>query len=103
VLFTHDVLGFNSPTGRQLDSHLFTQAITSTTAVDITLGAGATGSGSKAVGTNDLMPRYSPTGFQLIFVNRDNDDIAPPEIWVCDLSGRNRVKLFSNAFWPDFK
>ncbi|HET9505002.1 MAG TPA: carboxypeptidase regulatory-like domain-containing protein [Hymenobacter sp.] len=103
VLFTHDVAGFNSATGRQLDSHLFTQAITSTTAVDITLGAGATGAGSKIAGTNDLTPRYSPTGFQIIFVNRDNDDIAPPEIWTCDISGRNRNKLFNNAFLPDFK
>jgi TolB protein len=103
VLFTNDVAGFNSATGRQLDCHLFVQPINGTTAVDITLGAGTTGSGSKAAGTNDLTPRYSPTGAQIIFVNRDNDDIAPPEIWVCDLNGRNRTKLFSNAFWPDFK
>ena len=102
VLYTHDVAGFNSATGRQLDSHLFSQLLTSTTPLDITLGAG-TSTGGKVVGTTDLTPRYSPTGFQLIFVNRDNDDIAAPTIWTCDLDGRNRVKVFNNAFWPDFK
>jgi TolB protein len=102
VLYTHDVAGFNSATGRQLDSHLFSQLLTSTTPTDITLGAG-TSTGSKVAGTNDLTPRYSPTGFQIIFVNRDNDDIAAPEIWTCGLDGRNRTKVFSNAFLPDFK
>lgn len=102
LLYTHDVAGFNDATGRQLDCHLFAQGLTSTTAVDITIGA-STSAGSKAAGTNDLTPRYSPTGFQIIFVNRDNDDIAAPEIWTCGLDGRNRAKVFNNAFWPDFK
>lgn len=102
-VYTHDVVGFNNAAGRQLDAHLFIQAINGSSLVDVTLGSGATGTGSKPAGTNDLMPRYSPTGFQLIFVNRDNDDIAAPEVWTCDLSGRNRTRLFTNAFLPDFK
>jgi TolB protein len=100
-LYTHDVAGFNSATGRQLDAHLFIQAINGSSLVDITTGA--TSNSVKPAGTNDLTPRYSPTGFQLIFVNRDNDDIAPPEVWTCDLNGRNRTRLFTNAFMPDFK
>lgn len=102
-VYTNDVMGFTNATGRQLDSHLFIQAINGSSLVDITLGAGAGGTGSKAAGTNDLTPRYSPTGYQLIFVNRDNDDIAAPEVWTCDLTGRNRTRLFTNAFLPDFK
>ncbi|RZJ57841.1 MAG: hypothetical protein EOO55_02420 [Hymenobacter sp.] len=93
VLYTHDVAGFNDAAGRQLDAHLFSQLLTSTTPVDITVGAS----------TNDLTPRYSSTGFQLIFVNRDNDDLAAPEVWTCGLDGRNRTRIFSNAFWPDYK
>ncbi|MFD1871524.1 carboxypeptidase regulatory-like domain-containing protein [Hymenobacter bucti] len=100
-VYTHDVAGFASATGRQLDAHLFIQAVNGSSLVDIT--SGATGTSGKAAGTNDLTPRYSPTGFQLIFVNRDNDDIAPPEVWTCDLSGRNRTRLFTNAFMPDYK
>lgn len=102
-VYTHDVAGFSSVMGRQLDTHIFLQAVNGSSLIDITLGAGATGTGSKPTGTNDLTPRYSPTGFQLIFVNRDNDDIAPPEIWTCDLNGRNRTRLFTNAFLPDYK
>jgi TolB protein len=101
-VYTNDVTGFVSATGRQLDSHLFIQAINGSSLVDISLGVG-TGTGTKAAGTNDLTPRYSPTGYQLIFVNRDNDDIAAPEVWTCDLNGRNRTRLFTNAFLPDFK
>jgi TolB protein len=100
-VYTRDVVGFNSATGRQLDAHLFIQAINGSSLVDITVGA--TGTSVKPAGTNDLTPRYSPTGFQLIFVNRDNDDIAAPEIWTCDLNGRNRTRLFANAFLPDYK
>ena len=100
-VYTHDVAGFSSVMGRQLDTHLFLQAVNGSSLVDITLGA--TGTSTKPAGTNDLTPRYSPTGFQLIFVNRDNDDIAPPEIWTCDLNGRNRTRLFTNAFLPDYK
>ena len=44
-----------------------------------------------------------PDGFRVIFVNRDNDNLSPPEIWVADLDGRGRARLFSNAFLPDWK
>ena len=49
------------------------------------------------------MPRYSPDGFRIIFVNRVNDDLSPPDIWIADLDGRNRAKLLSNGFLPDWK
>jgi TolB protein len=62
-----------------------------------------TNGNTKPTGTNDLTPRYSPTGYQLIFVNRSNDGIASPQVWTCDLDGRNRAKLFENAFLPDYK
>ncbi|UOQ98230.1 carboxypeptidase regulatory-like domain-containing protein [Hymenobacter sp. 5317J-9] len=101
VLYSRDVAGFNDPGGRQLDAHLFLQRIDGTSTVDIT--AGATGSLGKALGTNDIQGRISPDGFRVIFVNRVNDDLSPPEVWTMDLDGRNRAKLFSNAFLPDWK
>lgn len=103
VVYSRDVAGFNNVAGRQLDAHIFSQRLDGSPAVDVTNGAGVTGSGSKPIGTNDLTPRYSPNGFQLIFVNRANDDISPPDVWICDLDGRNRTRLFTNAFLPDYK
>lgn len=105
VLYTRDVAGFNDLMGRQLDAHLFTQRLDGSAAVDVTLvGTTGTGSGSgKVAGTNDITPRYSPDGFRIIFVNRVNDDLSAPDIYTVDLDGKNRTKLFSNAFLPDWK
>jgi TolB protein len=102
VLYSRDVAGFNDAMGRQLDAHLFTHRLDGSSAVDISIGT-TTSSGGKPLGTNDITARFSPTGFQIIFVNRLNDDIGLPDVWQCDLDGRNRTKLFSNAFWPDYK
>jgi TolB protein len=99
VLYSRDAAGFNDTQGRQLDTHLYLQRIDGSAAVDITAGLGT----NKALGTNDVMPRYAPTGFQILFVNRLNDDIGAPDVWQCDVDGRNRTKLLSNAFWPDYK
>ncbi|MBU6119686.1 TolB-like translocation protein [Hymenobacter siberiensis] len=66
------------------------------------LSSGTNNSG-KTLGTNDLTPRFAPDGFHLIFVNRTTDEVAPPEVWTADLDGRNRTRLFTNAFLPDYK
>ncbi|MDO7850712.1 carboxypeptidase-like regulatory domain-containing protein [Hymenobacter convexus] len=101
VLYSRDVAGFNDPGGRQLDAHVFIRRIDGTSTLDIT--ANTTGIQGKILGTNDIQCRFSPDGFRVIFVNRVNDDLTPPEVWTMDLDGRNRSKLFSNAFWPDWK
>ena len=100
VLYSRDVAGFNDASGRQLDAHIFTRRIDGSSTVDIT-GGGAGTPTSRQTGTNDILPRYSPDGFRVIFVNRDNDNLSPPEIWVADIDGRAR--LLSNAFLPDWK
>ena len=101
VMYTRDLQGFNSPTGRQLDAHILISRLDGSGTVDVSLGSGS--SNSKTVGTNDLTPRYSPDGFRLIFVNRVNDDLSPPELWVVNVDGSGRAKLFANAFLPDWK
>ena len=50
-----------------------------------------------------ISPRYSPDGFRLIFVNRTNDDLSPPELWTVGTDGTSRTRLFPNAFLPDWK
>ncbi|MDB5233965.1 MAG: hypothetical protein JWR44_958 [Hymenobacter sp.] len=101
VVFSRDVLGNLDPAGRQLDSHMFIQRIDGSSTVDISNGT--TNGATKILGTNDLYPRYAPDGFHLIFVNRVNDDLSPPEVWTCELDGRNRARLFQNATLPDYK
>ncbi len=101
IVFTRDVDGFSSPTGRQLNAHMFITRLDGTSTIDVTA---STSSGStKPLGTNDLTPHYSPDGFRLIFVNRVNDDLSPPEVWTISLDGTSRTKLFNNGFLPDWK
>lgn len=100
VVYSRDVAGFNDITGRQLDAHIFTQRLDGSSTTDVSSG---TGSNTKALGTNDITPRYTPDGFHLIFVNRANDDLGQPDVLTVDLDGRNRTKVFTNAFWPDYK
>ena len=100
VVYSRDVAGFNDITGRQLDAHIFIQRLDGSSITDVSSG---TGSNTKALGTNDITPRYTPDGFHLIFVNRANDDLSQPDVLTVDLDGRNRTKVFINAFWPDYK
>ncbi|WP_082161562.1 carboxypeptidase regulatory-like domain-containing protein [Rufibacter radiotolerans] len=96
VLFTNDVDGFEVSTGRQLNSHIFMVKIDGTGLVDL--------STSKPNGTNDLMPRFSPDGSKVIFVNTNNDGLGERSIWTLDVANKStRVKLFSNAEMPDWK
>ena len=99
VLYTRDVAGFNAASGRQLDAHLFIQRLDGTSTLDVSINVTV----PKSIGTNDLTPRFAPDGFHLIFVNAANDDLGPPEVWTADVDGRNRARLFSNAFLPDWK
>ncbi len=77
ILFTRDVSGFESPTGRQLDSHIFVMNVDKSDTLDI--------STRKPAGTNDLNPRFSPDGSQVIFNNQINDNSSPADIYVIDL------------------
>ena len=100
ILFTRDVSGFESPTGRQLDSHIFVMNVDKSDTVDI--------STRKPAGTNDLNPRFSPDGSQVIFNNQINDNSSPADIYVIDLEENvndvyGRTKLINAALFPDWK
>ncbi|QKG53949.1 carboxypeptidase-like regulatory domain-containing protein [Hymenobacter sp. BRD67] len=101
VLYTRDVAGFDSPTGRQLDTHMFTQRLDGTNLTDITLSNGS--STPKPLGTNDLNPRYSPDGYSVLFVNQVNDGLTPGDLWKADATGTTRTKLFADVAQPDWK
>lgn len=96
ILYTRDVSGFENTEGRQLDSRIFRKNIDGTGLMDM--------SASKPAGTNDLYPRYSPTGDKIIFVNAPNDGFGPYDIYTMDVAdGKNRTKVFSNAIMPNWK
>jgi len=95
IMFTHDVSGFESPTGRQLDARIFIKSLVDTTYLDISI--------SKPPGTNDTHPRFSPTGANIIFENTTNDGFNAKDLWIVDLTGTNRRLLISNAETPEYK
>jgi TolB protein len=95
VIFTRDVSGYSSSTGRQLDAHIFIIDINSLSMVDI--------SQNKPSGTNDTNPRFSPDGAHVIFENGSNVNGATKSIWMMDVNGTNRVKLFHNTEMPDWR
>lgn len=96
ILYTRDASGFENTEGRQLDARIYRKSIDGSSLVDLSF--------SKPAGTNDLYPRYSPTGDKIIFVNTPNDGLGPFDIYVMDAAdGKNRTKLFSNATMPDWK
>lgn len=84
ILFAYDVntSGFQTAEGRQLNSrmHLF----------NIATGTLTDASNGKLDGTNDLDPRFSANGANLIFTNSDNTNTAfktsvPPTVFIAVL------------------
>lgn len=94
IMFTRDVSGFESQDGRQLNSHIFIMSINSSDTTDVSI--------NKPEGTNDLQPRFSPDGSQIIFTNSSNVLGSVSDIWIMDISGNNRTKIFDNAIMPEW-
>jgi len=95
VLFTRDVSGYSSGTGRQLDTHIFSIDISTLFIDDL--------SSSKADGTNDTNPRYSPNGASIIFENASNVSGSEKTLYSMSSGGGNRTELFINAEMPDWR
>jgi TolB protein len=95
-MYTRDIEGFNSVDGRQLNAHIFTISIDGADITDLSEG--------KEPGTNDLLPRYSPDGAWIIFVNENNTGLGPKNIWVMDSEGGSRNPIVEDAntpFWGE--
>lgn len=95
ILYTQDISGFESLTGRQLNSRIFQVDINSGVRVDLSY--------DKQDGTNDFDARYAPDGAKIIFTNTNNDGISGKNIYIMDLDGTDRELLFENAEMPEWK
>jgi len=95
ILFTHDISGNESISGRMLDSRIFRY--------DLNSGETTPLSQNKPQGTNDMHPMYTPTGGRIIFTNAPNNDSRPPDIWMMDENGENREKMVTEGNLPHWK
>lgn len=102
-LFSMDMNAFRNEAGRQVDARIFEFYLPGKTMRDLSVNAGSNANSSfKPAGTNDLDPRYSPNGQQIIFTNVINDDLSIPSLYNADLEGKKREKIIDNAemgFW----
>ena len=96
ILYTRDMSGFEDPTYRQLDTHLFV--------FDTTTSASTDYSSYKENGTNDLDPKFSPNESKIIFVNTSNDGISENKIYTVLINNEEtRVLLFEDSLMPDWQ
>lgn len=107
IAFSADSSNFMNEQGRQLDARLFLLDLTTNRLTDLSTSQNGTGQNqsNKPAGTNDLDPRFSPNGSQLIFTNADNTGNGVRSVYTIDLSGtgqdnRNRKLVFTAAEMP---
>ncbi len=110
LVFTADTARFMNEQGRQTDSRLYLLTLSTNGVVDLTISQSSGGVGqnagqsNKPAGTNDLDPRFSPNGSQIIFTNVDNTGNIAPSVYTIDVgtaqSGQSRKLLFSSAEMP---
>lgn len=58
---------------------------------------------NKPMGFNDLDPKFSPNGAQLIFVETSNVPNSAKNITLMNAAGAGRVLMFANAEMVDWK
>jgi TolB protein len=95
ILYTHDVDGLETSDGRQLNAHVFLKNIAAGTTTDLSV--------DKPAGFNDLDPKFSPNGAQVIFVEVSNAPNSPKNILLMSSQGQGRLTMFQNAEMPDWK
>jgi len=96
LIYTHDISGYESPDGRQLDTHIFMYNLGSSLTSDL--------SGGKPAGFLDLDPRFSPNEAEVIYTHTSNDGVSENKIQKVNASSATtRTDLFSNAKMPDWE
>ncbi|WP_128547017.1 carboxypeptidase regulatory-like domain-containing protein [Larkinella soli] len=102
LLFSLDRGSYQDEQGRQTDARLMLLDVKTRSLLD--LSGEKNGSGeSKAVGSNDLEPRFSPNGARIIFVNTDNTGTGPRRILTVGIDGKGREQAVASGEMPDWK
>lgn len=99
ILFSMDINDqFKNEEGRQTDARIFQLILETRNLADLSSNpSGTSNTLLKPKGTNDLNPRYSPSGQEIIFTNEVNDG-TNPSLNTTDLTGsRNRSRILDNA------
>ncbi len=94
ILYTWDTLGFESADGKQLESHIFLKNLNTGLETDLSL--------EKPFGFNDFDPRFSPNGALVVFTQTSNTSNSQRDIYIMDIQGQGRQKLFENSEMPDW-
>ena len=103
IVFSADSTDFQNEQGRQLDARLYQLNLTTGALTDLSrnqTNSNQTAQTNKIAGTNDLEPRFSPTGASLIFTNTENTGIGQRNVYTADADGKNRKLLLSQAEMP---
>ncbi|GAB2580858.1 carboxypeptidase regulatory-like domain-containing protein [Spirosoma areae] len=108
LVFSADSSSFMNEQGRQLDARILMLDLVTNAFFDLSsVQNGSQTQIDKPAGTNDLDPRFSPNGLQVIFTNTDNTGIGTRSVYTIDLAGsgtsqssRNRKLLFTPAEMP---
>lgn len=96
LLYTQDISGNENVEYRILNSNMFIYDFNTLISENVSDG--------KSSGTNDLDPRFSPNGSQLIFVNTSNDGVSQKNILTANINQQeSREIIYSNAIMPDWK
>ncbi|WP_462319083.1 carboxypeptidase-like regulatory domain-containing protein [Marinilabilia sp.] len=94
LLFSKDLSGHVSTTGRMLNAHVFELNIGNGTEVDLSV--------HKPAGTNDLNASYSPDGGSIVFTNGRNTLSSVPNIYVMQIDGKKRKTLIHGGYTPQW-
>lgn len=108
LVFSADASGFMNEQGRQLDARLYLLDLATNSVTDLSVAqnsSNTSGQTNKPSGSNDIDPRFSPNGAQLIFTNVDNTGSPAGSVYTLDLTSssqptQNRKLLFTNAEMP---
>ena len=107
LVFSADSTEFMNEQGRQLDARIYLLDLNSNGITDLSVdqstGPSVSGRIDKIRGTNDLDPRFSPNGAQIIFTNIDNSGGGTRSVYTMDANptgANNRKLLFTSAEMP---
>ncbi len=101
IVFSHDVAQFPATfdDGKQRQADIFMIA-----QLTAPYHANSLSSEAKPVGTNDLNPRFSPSGAFVVFTNENIDGLDTPAIYRLNIAEPGeRTLIFTDAMMPDWR